>query len=234
MYDPLTLARLLVVGGVLSYATYEDLKERAVSDLVWIVGGGFGISVIIFECLSTRFDLIELVSIGLVGAISYALYKADLYGGADALAIITVSVILPIFRPSHAFHSMAGLMVLTNSLILSLSIPIYFAIRNLLSLLKGERIFEGFEEPLWKKLFASFIGYRSKKPGKFFLTLEKVEGGKRRLDLSLKSTREDFVQGEDIWVTPAIPMILFMLAGFVVMVLYGDLLFSILMALRRL
>ena len=64
--------------------------------------------------------------------------------------------------------------------------------------------------------------------------MEKVEGGKRKLDLSLKSTKEDFVQGEDIWVTPAIPMILFMLAGFVVMVLYGDLLFSVLMALRRL
>lgn len=228
MYDPVTSVRILAIGAMLVYATYEDLKERAVSDLVWIVGGCFGVSIMIFEYLASRFNFIELVSIGLVGALAYALYKTELYGGADALAIITTSVILPIFRPEHSSHEIAGLIVLTNSLLLSLSIPVYFGLRNLVSRLKGERIFEGFEEPLWKKVAASFIGYRSKKPGKFLLPLEKVEEGKRRLDLSLKSAKEEFVEGTSMWVTPAMPMILFMFAGFVVMVLYGDLLFSLL------
>ncbi|MFN3621522.1 MAG: A24 family peptidase C-terminal domain-containing protein [Nitrososphaerales archaeon] len=60
--------------------------------------------------------------------------------------------------------------------------------------------------------------------------MEKEESGKRRFNFNLLRVDEDFAAKGDVWVTPGIPLLAFMAAGFIVAVFFGDLLAYILKA----
>ncbi len=54
--------------------------------------------------------------------------------------------------------------------------------------------------------------------------LEKRKDNQKKFNISLLSEDEDFAEGEDIWVTPGIPLLIFITIGFIIAVFYGDLL----------
>ncbi len=218
---------VVIVAGMLVVGAFYDLWKREVPDKVWLLFGGLGGFLTVVDVYFGRIGLLTpslLVGITVVLAIS--LYYFGFYGGADAKALIAISIILPVYEPANFVHPFAALMILANTVTLSLFLPVALAAFNVMQMLNGKRIFEGLEsEPSWRKAAACFIGYRAA-PGRvkrFQLKLENVENGVRKLRFSLLRNEEEFAEEGDRWVTPGIPLVVFMLAGVAVLVLFGDL-----------
>ncbi|MEM3103856.1 MAG: A24 family peptidase C-terminal domain-containing protein, partial [Candidatus Nitrosocaldus sp.] len=89
-------------------------------------------------------------------------------------------------------------------------------------ILKGKDIFKGFDEPLYKKMLAFMMGYVARPKGYLF-ALEEVRDGKRMFNLAPKADSEFVEQSDEIWVTQALPFIIYITIGFVLMLLVGDL-----------
>ncbi len=223
--------QIAVSLALLIYASYLDVKSREVDDKPWILFSLIGISFLVYEFVVTGAVsdwVLVLLSIGLTAPLAFVFYYLGFYGGADALALVTLSFILPVYRSPMYLHPLTPITVLTNATVLVLVLPVYFLLRNSLSLIRGVDLFAGFEkEAIWKKAAVIFLGYRMKnvKEDDFYLPLEKTIDGARRFDLSLLKDVDDselFLQGKDVWGTPGIPLILFMTGGFVAMLLFGD------------
>jgi preflagellin peptidase FlaK len=87
-------------------------------------------------------------------------------------------------------------------------------------------IFAGFEETKLKKAMAIFFGYRARNP-KYSFSIEKREGNSRKLDFSFHHAENaQFCTTSDTWVTPGIPYMLYIAAGFVFQLLFGDIIFN--------
>lgn len=215
---------------MLVLASYFDLRSREVQDKFWIpfVAIGSALTAYDFYVGTPGFNLIELaLAIGLTSVLAWGVYFLHLYGGADAKAISTLSVIFPIYETS-SLHRLGALATLTNSILLTALLPVVFMTLNLVKLYKGDDIFQGFEEESrLAKFKATFLGLRKKEAGKYDFPMEMSAEGRRRFHFSLGKIDEDFATGKDVWVTPGIPLLVFVLLGFIITLGYGDILFLI-------
>jgi len=219
--------RLLTCFSMLAYASYSDLKTREVPDKLWVIFSLIGIT---FNSIALIFDFnfqsltLIIASTAITFLISISLYYLGFFGGADMKALIVLALLLPTYYPSNYLHPFISITSLTNGSFLVLSLPIIFFIKNTIRFFRGKDIFEGFEgEPLWKKVLVCFLGYRVKKAdeGNFLMSLEKNVDDKKRFHISLL-TDENYVSGEDVWVTPGVPLLIFISLGFILTVLFGD------------
>ena len=93
--------------------------------------------------------------------------------------------------------------------------------------MRKEDIFHDFDETTSKKIFAMFLGYRSKNP-KYSFSLETQVGKKKRLNIALhNSDTAEYCTTPDTWVTPGLPFMIFILGGFVIQLLFGDVILSL-------
>jgi len=100
--------------------------------------------------------------------------------------------------------------------------------RNLIELVKKNNIFEGFDEPTGKRIMAMFLGYCAKNP-KYGFSIEKKVGKHKKLNLVLHHAEYDeFCSTPNTWITPGVPYMLFITVGFIIQLLYGDIIFSFL------
>lgn len=231
---PLQTIRVALASIMLIYGAYRDVREREVSDILWFIFIPTGAILLAYESLSEmQFPYLSVISIALTATLAFSLYKMHLYGGADAFGLATLSVVIPIYEPPIYIHEIAALMAFTNATFFTLASPIYMMLRNLVSILRGRKVFSGFEhEPLWKKIVACFLGYRAAKSSNFLFSLEKTNNGEKQFDFKLVSPNDDFVFVEDSWVTPGLPLLLFIAIGYFFMLLYGDIIAFIFRALR--
>ncbi len=225
------LVRVAIALAMFGCSSYFDLKNRSVGDLLWVFFAAAAGIVYIFDFPSSIGEgILTLVSISLAAGISYAIYRSGLFGGADMLAVITFSAILPIysFNPlvdlghDSSLHPFAPLIVLTNGVVISVVQVLGNLGRNAAN--RG-RLFEGLQhEPASKKLIAVMIGHRSANP-KYSFSIERVVDGKRKFDFGLKPAETaEYETRKDVWVTTATPFLLFIAAGFLMMVVAGDIL----------
>ena len=92
----------------------------------------------------------------------------------------------------------------------------------MISQIKGEEIFEGFDETKAKKILASLIGYKAKNP-KFGFAIEKEVDGKKKIDLAIHhAENQEFCTTPNTWITPGIPYLLLIMGGFIIQLIYGD------------
>jgi preflagellin peptidase FlaK len=218
---------------MLLLTSYLDMKSREVPDKVWIAFGVIGVTLQIYEIeiqVTQWFFLV--IAIGLATAIGMGIFFAGLYGGADGKALIVLAVLVPYFDPHVGIYPIAPLIVLTNGILLSMFLPLGLGIFNAYRIMSGKRIFEGFSEPLHRKLLAAFLGYKSMgKPRDFQFSMEKKTaeqqqaGQGKRFDFGL--TQDNFESAPGTWVTPGIPLLVFFTAGFFVLLFYGDLVISV-------
>ncbi|MCS7116690.1 MAG: prepilin peptidase [Nitrososphaerota archaeon] len=223
--------RIVACIIMLTYASYMDLKTREITDKLWFISSAIGIATLLYEYLFEGIPLyrgfLMILSIGITSAVSILLYYAGFYGGADAKALISLSLLLPLYQPLYSLYPFAPLITFNNSIFTTLILPIYFLIKNLIRMVRGEKIFQGFEsEPVWKKFLVCLLGYRLDidERKKFYFALEESVNGKRRFKISLLRADEDYLQGGGVWATPGVPFILYITVGFVIMILVGDLL----------
>ncbi|MDH3677790.1 MAG: prepilin peptidase [Nitrosopumilus sp.] len=216
--------RILFALIMLVSATVIDIRSREISDWMWIIFGTISVVLLVFEpnVMETLFGLgFSLI----MAPIVLVLWRFGLFGGADALGLIVLSALAPMSTLSES--AVSPLTILVNSALLSISPMIVNFMRNSILILRKVDIFHDFDEPKSRKIFAMFLGYRSKNP-KYSFSLESQVGKKKRLNIALHhSDTADYCTTPDSWVTPGLPYMIFILGGFIMQLLFGDLIFRL-------
>ena len=251
--EVLTSVRVLLSIAFLAYASWSDLKRREVDDVVWVVFAplAFILTFLQFLLFYQRLLYMYALSFILTLGLSIALFYTGMFGGADAKALMCLSLALPI-RPEVPFQPLAGgipffpFITFCNAVLLAASSVFYMVIRNCFWKYRTKRsFFEGFEgEPRWRKLLVFLCGYKVKaesleRTNHLYpledISVEETGESKRKLLLMLgdeekravvmrllEAVRKRRIQ-DDVWVTPGLPFIVFITIGLIIALTLGDL-----------
>ncbi len=215
--------RIIAAIAMLGYASYTDVTKREISDYVWIVFGALSVILLFLE--PQFWEALTNVGISLIVApIVLIIWRLGMFGGADAFAIIVLALLVPQITMSE--NTITSFTIFTNAVIISI-IPFFVNLaRNLIAIGNNNDIFEGFSETRKKRIIALFVGYRAKNP-KYSFSIEKKVGKHKKLNLVMHHAEyAEFCDKPNTWVTPGIPYMLFITAGFLVQLFYGDIIFS--------
>jgi preflagellin peptidase FlaK len=245
-YFEMDIFRVVLALLILAYACYSDIRKRSVSNIVWLVMAGVGIAFAVYYTVvqGTSFLIPLIFSVTITGVVSYIFFRLELFGAADAKALICIAVLFPaqprfiilshnfpLFDASVPVVFPFGLTVLLNVAALALVVPIYLFFRNLHNLGLGE---------FMRNAATCFIAYkvnidglRSDRFARLTHTYEEIDGHlTRRYSLGGTSLKSDTVQrlkayhregkvAAEVWVTPELPFILFIAVGFIARCLLG-------------
>ena len=226
----LDLTRLIIGSTILAYASYTDIKTRRASNYLWVILGLAGAILLAIQYYAVGFENIGYIYfIPLMIGLIYILFQLGLiFGGADAKALMAIAILVPIQPNIWGLPLWETLMpysfvILFNSLLLFMAIPLSLFIYNL------------FKKDV--KFPQSFLGYKmdiKKAKQKFVWPLEAIVDGKLKLVKMPASfdAEEEYDELEkhgmkNIWITPKVPFMIPLLAGFIVSFIIGDILFHI-------
>jgi len=172
-------------------------------------------------------------------ALALPQYPIDLFSAfASSTSAVIVSPLFPIT-------------VFSNSVLLAALTVVYALARNLLWKLKtGNKLFEGFEkESIGRKVLAAITGYKinvaklkrheymypledistteGSQVERKLLVMPKDESREQIVDRILKAVENGKIQN-NIWATPGLPMLIFITAGLVIALFFGDLVWILL------
>lgn len=192
------------------------------------------------------------LSFGVTSALSITLFYGGAFGGADAKALICLSLAL-LSYPAHLLQPYSGFVsplfpitVFCNAVLLAALSVFYVVVRNYVWKRKtGKRLFEGFEkESGWRKILVLLCGYKVNitelEKREHLYPLEDINENERKLlvvpkdeDRSeivgriQKAGREGRLQNE-VWATPGLPLLIFVTVGLIFALVYGDIVWAIL------
>jgi preflagellin peptidase FlaK len=228
----LDIARLVVGTTILSYASYTDIKTRRASNMLWVIMGSVGAILLVIQYLTVpaAFDKIfYLIFIPIMIALMYIFFQLRLiFGGADAKAMMALAILVPLEPSIFEFPLLSSFMpfswiILSNSVLLFLLIPVSLLIFNI-----ARRNI---------KFPYCLLGYKlsvEKAKERFVWPLEKIVDGKRKFsympkEFDVENDLETFEKNGimEIWVTPKIPFMIPLLAGFLCSFILGDLIFHL-------
>jgi len=237
------LLKYSVVTVFLLYACVLDLKERRVPNKVWKLMILLAFPFVVAEFVLNP-DLYRIafaiLQFALVFGLAFGLYYLGAYGGADAKALITLSILFPSY-PVLEFGSFSfpllnsgfgifAFSTLSNSVISAPGLVVILFFRNLLK--EGLRGLKG-------NVFYYFIGYRANVSNlpRFHNLLEYFDSKGKLVRLRrgiepdeeiLYRLRKAYDKGrvEKIWVTPGLPFLVFITAGYLISMFLGNLLFE--------
>ena len=220
---------------MLAIASILDIKSREIPDKVWLAFGGAGLLITVAAVLDgslpygvslPAFLVRHAIGIAIISAIGYAAYRTGLLGGADPKALVTIAILIPTLEPAARLHDIVALTVFTNALIVSLAGMLCNVARNALSVARGVPIFDGVAESGVRKALAFAVGFPASSSGKYLFAMEdRDELGRRRFVFN-PARYNDFAQPSDkrMWVTQALPFIVYIGIGFALTLVAGDLL----------
>ncbi len=228
---PLDIIRFILGVIILSYASYTDIKTRRASNILWILMILIGVILILVQFLTIGFEnMLIFIFIPIMIGFVYLLFQMRLlFGGADAKAIMAITILLPL-QPNiyqlpiwgQSFMP-ASWTVLVNSLLIFLFIPLFLLFFNI-----AQRNI---------KLPHALLGYKLATQiarEKFVWPLEKIQDGETKLVIRPKEfdTNDEYDEFEkrgiaEIWVTPKIPFMIPLLLGFICTFIFGDILYTI-------
>ncbi len=226
----INLIKVLITLAIFIKASIHDLREREVPDELWVLMVILGIVLDIAQYFIKPYNiLIAILQFVIIFALANFMFYVAGFGGADAKALIALSVMFPVYPKIGMFPllntgiGIFAFSVLSNSVIVAPILALMMFVRNL-----KEK--DG-------KLIYRFIGFKvdADKIPKFYNLLEYVDENWKVVrvvrgiepdESMLKMLKEAKKRGivDRVWVTPALPFLIFMTAGFVVAVLLGDLL----------
>ncbi len=230
----LDVIRLLVGIIILFYASYTDIKTRRASNMLWVIMGSIGVILLAAQWFTIGFENpYYLLFIPIMIGLMFALFQLRLiFGGADAKALMALAILVPLKPEILQFPVFEGSaiampgswIVFSNSILLFLFIPLSLLFFNVLK--------RNIEFPF------CVLGYKmSVKKAKqtFVWPLEKIKDGKRKFSYMPKEfdIDDELLAFEkhgikEIWVTPKVPFMIPLLAGFIVTFVLGDILSHIL------
>ena len=250
-------ARITLCLSFLIYASWSDYKTREVSNRVWAILAPSALALTAYQFLVFAPESLHIlvISFAVTSAMALALFYAGAFGGADAKALMCLSLALPSY-PTHLLQQrwfispLFPITVFTNAVLLAAMSVFYALFRNLIWRTKTRKgIFEGLEkESAGRKILTLLCGYKVK-----VSKLEKVAhlypledvydtetGSKRKLLVFPKDEeREDIVKRlkkaiderkleNQVWATPGLPMLIFITAGLIIALAFGDIVWIIL------
>lgn len=201
---------------ILLYASFLDLKYREIDDKSWmsLVFLGFGFWVWDYTQVGSAIILPFVFSAGFTLAVVTALYYAGIMGSGDCKILFGISALVP--QPVHfSIFPIFSLAVFTNAMILSLAIPFVFFIYNLRRLRDVRSI---------REFLVLFLGYKRKgnEMRSFEVAMETEEGIKMFLNVKDLELGKRLSTSREVWVSPAIPFVVIITAGFLIAALFGD------------
>jgi len=246
----------LTVGAIF------DLRTREVPDKVWLGYGPIGLILTIYRIwVEPSLLILTVASISLSILVAFGLVFFGLSGGADAKALICLGITLPlppgIVNPILGFaYPFFPIVVLVTGYIVSLSVAVWMLGRNLFALTRhGPGMFRGLErEPTWKKVLAFVTGFPTELSllqSTFYLyPMEEVvedENGAHRTfqvysnaDVDREQVLSQFDESmkkvgspNTVWVTPGVPLLVFILAALVIALTVGDPVFAGILSVVR-
>lgn len=245
-------ARVLLCLGFLIYASWSDYKTREVSNKVWIILGPLGLVLTSFQFLlyspePFQFIISYVITFAIISALSLAIFYLGGFGGADAKAFMSIALVLPVYpnfllsKPTGFISPLFPLSIFSNSVLLGALSVFYALIRNFIWKIRNNgMIFQGLKhEPFGVKILAIISGYKIKiadlEKGHAF-PLEDIEinneGQVKRKLLTFPNyeERDDIISrikeknlAEWIWVTPGLPLLIFITLGLFAALFIGDL-----------
>jgi len=190
-------------------------------------------------------------SVAIVSAFSILLFYAGAFGGADAKALMCLALALPtlpsVIEPwwTNLASPIFSITVFSNAVVLAALSVVYALLRNFIwKLSTGSKLFAGFEnEAVWRKIMVLMTGYKielaalEKKthfyPLEDIATKETGEDERRLLVFPkdetqetimarvLSAAREGKIQ-DGVWVTPGLPLLIFITVGLIIALFLGD------------
>jgi preflagellin peptidase FlaK len=216
--------RVVLALVMLGMACASDIKKREINDLIWVVFGALAACLIPFSGDIEQ----NLYTIGIsliIAPIVIIIWRVGLFGGADAFGLIVLAALAP--NLTFTQNTITPFTVLTNAVLLSIVPMLVNITRNMVLLATKNNIFDGFNETKGRKILAMFIGYRAANP-KFGFSIEQKAGKQKKLRLSIQHAEHAiFCDKKDTWITPGIPYMIFIAAGFVLQLVYGDIMFGV-------
>jgi len=251
-------ARVFLSLAFLVYASWSDYKTREVSNKVWAVlaPSAFALTTLQFLMFAPELLYTYVLSFIITSALSLALFYAGAFGGADAKALICLSLALPSYPiyllqpPQNIISPIFPIIVFTNAVLLAALTVVYAILRNLFWKSRNEKgFFEGLEkESVGRKILTFICGYKVKvsqlETWEHLYPLEDInmtETGESRRKLLvfpkdeeregivariLKAVDEGKLE-DGVWATPGLPMLIFITAGLIVALTFGDIVWAI-------
>jgi len=220
---------------ILLYACYLDIKERSVTNVLWLIMIAVGIPFAIYDIFiyGTTFLFAFSYSLAFTSALAYIFFKLNFFGGADAKCLIAISILIPTTSISYPFPF--AITTLFNAAILSLTAPIFLFLYNMLHVRGMKRdfvtSFVGYKVPitdLENKRNLRLVHLYTEEEGE--LKKKHIFGGveiDEEIIEELKGYQEQGMIEDEIFVTPELPFMPFITAGFFISLLYGNLIFHI-------
>jgi len=221
---------------MLVYASYTDVRRREVSNLVWIVIGVSGILFATVELFIGSLSLFQIFKSLIAGAIFAFLFYILNFGGADVKAVISLALLFPGYPYLSLFHlclPVTGIpplgiflfSMITNAILITISAPLTLFLYNLFRRDLSPLMFIG-----WRVRIANL---KAKKHYKLMHQIEaRVKPEEWKYVWGGVEPREEILSHLDdlerkgkikkVWITPELPFIVYLTAGFFTALLYGD------------
>lgn len=201
---------------VLLYASFLDLKYRKIDDKSWLALVFLGLLFLAIDYTRGSAEVLVLFafSSGFTLAIVAILYYAGIMGSGDCKILFGISTLVP--QPLHfSIFPIFSLGVFTNAVLISLAIPLIFFIYNIKRLREVKSL---------RDFLVLFLGYKKKgnEIGPFEVALENEDGIKIYSNVKNIELGEKQSSDREVWVSPAIPFVVLITAGFLVSALLGD------------
>ncbi len=234
--------RTIISVSMLGYASYKDVKTREIHDIVWIIPAAIGLIIDVYELYLGNITVRGvLFSVGFMVALSGILWYFSLFGEADLIAFVTLAIIHPRV-PVYGYIGYTPLFfsftLIANSAIAGLLTAFYTFAVNLMDTLRGRDLFMRHRDvSALKKLTIMFTGRN--------IPLKSIRGPPFEYPLEVKGElviKPDIFDDDEankafrilrergaewVWVSATLPYIVVLLVGYLISVVYGDVMFSI-------
>nr|QNO46443.1 preflagellin peptidase [Methanosarcinales archaeon ANME-2c ERB4] len=237
----------------LLYSCRCDLKTRTVRNELWGVVFVAALPLVIADALAqgSRYLLHTTVSVMGIYIFVYLLFRLGAFGGADAKALIALSFIFPAFPSITAFGyglplsgapplDIFAFSTLANAVLLTIVVPLGILAYNLCTLSVREIMENPWYLIVGYKCRISDLGDQHVRLIEDFEcegSAVKKKFTRRGVGIDdpvlkrLDQLASSGLIGERVWVTPGLPFMIPITAGFVSAVVYGDLISSVMMTL---
>ena len=241
------LLKLLVCMSFLLYSCRTDLQTRTVPNELWGVVFVAALPLVIADALieGTKYVCYTIVAVTCVYLFVYVLFRLGAFGGADAKALIALAFIFPVFPNIEVFGytfpiigapllNIFAFSTLVNAVLLAVIVPLGILLYNLCTLSVREIL----EKPWYLvvgykcritdlknkhiKLIEDYVYENGEVTAKFRRTGVVIDDPVLK---RLEGFRLEGLIGTRVWVTPGLPFMIPITAGFVAAVVFGDLIF---------
>lgn len=263
--DVINWLRIVIALLILGYSCITDWRSRRAPPILWEIMTAAGVILLLFEIFTAvsydaRYNVLFYFAISfciiylLVNFIYYLFNNVlkGAFGGADANALLALSVLFPYYPFLDALNTALPLVqypltpiftlaVFGNALILNIVLPLSIFLYNVYSVPFAE---------LRSHFVTAFFGYKMKlkdmkgRHVRLMHTYEEEDGKVVKhmsmfrypelddeLYARLQKWRNEGKISDKLWVTPKIPLLIPITLGVVVAVVYGDIMTQMIVAI---